>query len=105
MLLSLLTAAVWAAIDASRAPASRVLIRWGAIVVVVGGGLGIESTLSAPGGPPSQRTSEMVSTSLFYCVPLLVAVGLGLAIGMATAAQNNQARRRYEATGGTGSGD
>ena len=101
MLLSLLTAAVWSAIDASRAPTGRVLIRWVTIVVVVGGGLGIESTLSAPGGPPSQRTSEMVWTSLFYCVPLLVAVGLGVAIGMAEAASNDRSRRRYEDTGGT----
>ena len=99
MLLSLLTAAVWSAIDASRAPTGRVLIRWVAIVVVVGGGLGIESALSAPGGPPSQRTSEMVWTSLFYCVPLLVAVGLGVAIGMAEAAAKDRSKRRYEDTG------
>ena len=104
MLLSLLTAATWAVIDASRGPTGRVLIRWVAIVVVVGGGLGIESTLSAPGGPPSQRTSEMVSTSLFYCVPLLAAVGLGVVIGMASAAANDQSKRRYEDTGGAGSG-
>ena len=103
MFLSLLTATVWAAIDAWRAPIGRVLIRWVAITVVVGGGLGIESTLSAPGGPPSQRTSEMVSTSLFYVVPLLMAVGLGVAIGMA-AAQGDKARRRYDDAGGMRSG-
>ena len=101
MLLSVLTAAVWAAIDTSRAPGSRVLIRWVAIVVVVGAGLGIATTLTAPGGPPSQRTSDVVSTSLFYCVPLLAAVGLGVVIGMAAAAQNNQVRRRYEDTAST----
>jgi len=96
MFLSMLTATVWAAIDAWRAPIGRVLVRWVAIAVVVGGGLGIESTLNAPGSPPSERTSEMVSTSLFYVVPLLMAVGLGLIIG-AAAAQSGNARRRHDA--------
>jgi len=103
MFLSMLTATVWAAIDAWRAPIGRVLIRWVAITFVVGGGLGIESTLSAPGSPPSERTSEMVSTSLFYVVPLLMAVGVGLVIGMA-AAQGDKAKRRYEDPSGTRSG-
>ena len=103
MFLSLLTATAWTAIDARRAPIGRVLVRWVAITVVVGAGLGIESTLSAPGSPPSERTSEMVSTSLFYVVPLLMAVGLGLIIGVA-AAQSDKARRRYDDAGGMRSG-
>jgi hypothetical protein len=88
--LSWLAAAVWAAIDTSRAPASGVLVRWVAVAVVVGGGLGIAITLFAP-GPPSQRTSDVVYPSLFFCVPLLAAVGLGVVIGMVIAA----ARARF----------
>ena len=78
--LSWLTAAVWAAIDTSRAPGSGVLIRRAAIAVVVGADLGIVITLSAPG--PSLRTSEIVYLSLFWCVPLVAAVGLGVVIGV-----------------------
>jgi len=103
VLLSVLTAAVWAAIDTSRAPGSRVLIRWVAMVVVVGGGLGIVFTLYAP-GPPSQRTSDTLYPSLLFSVPLLAAVGLGVVIGMAAAAQHNRARRGNEVTSGTRSG-
>ena len=106
MLLSLLTAAVWAAIETSRAPTSRVLIRWFAVAVVVSGGVGGGGTLMAPGSPPGpERISEAVSSSLFFGVPLLVVVGLGVAIGMAAAAQNDRARRRHEATAGTGTGN
>ena len=99
--ISWLTAAVWAAIDSSRAPGSRVLVRWVAIAVVVGGGLGIVITAFGPG--PSQWTSDMVYL-LFWCVPLLAAAGLGVVIGMAVAAISNRARRRHEATSGTRSG-
>ena len=42
----------------------------------------------------------MVGMSLFYCVPLLVVVGLGVVVGMA-AAKNEQLTRTYEDPGGT----
>ena len=87
--LSWLTAAVLAAIDSSRAPGSRVLIRWVAIAVVVGGGLGIVITLFAP-GPRLQLPSDMLYL-LFWCVPLLAAGGLGVVIGVVIAA----ARARF----------
>src|SRR6476469_8887709 len=74
MFLSLAAAAVWAGSDAMRGPTVRVLVRWVAVTLIVGGGLGVGSTLTAPGSPPSERTSEMVSMSLFYGVPLLVVV-------------------------------
>ena len=81
---SFLAAAVWSGIDARRSPLSRVLTRWVATAFVVGGGLGVATTLLAPGSPPGpERTAEAVSTSLFYGVPLLVAAGLGLALGAA----------------------
>jgi len=102
MLLSLLAAAVWSAYDTTRTPTIRVLLRWAAIAVLVGGGLGLATTLSAPGGPPSERTSEVIWTSMFYGVPLLVAVGLGVLFGMAVAAANDPSKRRYENTAGTG---
>ena len=99
--LSLLAAAVWSAFDARRAPTSRVLARWIATAFVVGGGLGIATTVTAPGSPPGpERRAEAVSMSLFYGVPLLVAAGLGVAIGAA----NARPRRRHEDTAGTGAG-
>jgi hypothetical protein len=97
--LSLLAAAVWSAIDARRAPTSRVLTRWVATAFVVGGGLGLASTWVAPGSPPGpERTAEAVSMALFYGVPLLVAAGLGVAVGAA----HDQPRRKHEDTAGTG---
>jgi len=79
---SLLASALWSAIDARRAPTSRVLARWVAAAFVVGGGLGLATTLMAPGSPPGpERTAEAVSMSMFYGVPLLVAAGLGVAVG------------------------
>lgn len=82
--LSLLACAVWSGSDLRRAPVIRVLIRWVATAFVVGGGIGLASTLMAPGSPPGpERTAEAVSSSLFFGVPLLVAVGLGVAIGAA----------------------
>jgi hypothetical protein len=99
--LSLLAAAVWSAIDARHAPTRRVLIRWVATAVVVGVGLGLATTLMAPGSPPGpERTAEAVSMSMFYGVPLLVAAGLGVAIG----ASHDQPSRRREGTAGTGTG-
>jgi hypothetical protein len=100
MLLSLVAAALWSGSDAMRASIGRVLVRWVAVILIVGGGLGIASTLLAPGSPPSERTSEMVGMSLFYCVPLLVVVGLGVVVGMA-AAKSEQPTRTYEDPGGT----
>ncbi len=80
--LSLIASAVWSAIDARRAPILRVLTRWVATAVVVGCGLGLASTLTAPGSPPGpERVSEAVYTSLFYGLPLLLAAGLGVAVG------------------------
>ena len=91
--LSLLAAAVWAALDAGRAWTSRVLLRWVASAFVVGVGLGITTTVTAPGSPPGpERMSEAVSLSLFYGVPLLVSAGLGVAVGAA----HPQSRRRHE---------
>lgn len=75
--LSLLAAAVWSAIDARRAPTSSVLTRWVATAFVVGCGLGLESTLMAPGGPP------LFVSMLFYGVPLLMAAGFGVAVAAA----------------------
>lgn len=101
MALSLLAAAVWSAIDARRTPTRRVLIRWVATGVVVGGGLGLWSTLTAPGSPPGpDRISEAVWLSLFYGVPLLVAAGLGVAVGAA----QNQSRPRHEDAAEAGTG-
>ena len=98
--LSLLTAAGWSAIDARRAPMRRVVTRWVATGVVVGGGLGLWTTSTDPGSPPGpERTAEAVSMSLFYGVPLLVAAGLGAAVGAAV-----QPRRRHEHAPGTGTG-
>ena len=100
MLLSLFAAAVWSAIDAGRAPTSRVLARWVVIAFVVGSGLGLATTLTAPGSPPGpERTAEAVWTSLFYGLPLLVAAGLGVAIGAA-----RDQPRRHKDTAGTGTG-
>ena len=99
--LSLLAVAVWAAFDAGRTRTSRVLLRWVATAFVVGAGLGITTTLMAPGSPPGpERMSEAVSLSLFYGVPLLVSAGLGLAVGAA----HRQSRRGHEETARTGTG-
>jgi hypothetical protein len=98
MALSLLTSAAWSAIDARRAPTSRVLIRWLAVAFILGGGLGVGSTLAYPGGPPAERAAEAVWLSVFYGVPLLVAAGIGVAIGTA----HGQPRRRHEDIVGTG---
>ena len=99
--LSLLAAAVWAAFDAGRARTSRVLLRWVASAFVVGVGLGITTTVTAPGSTPGpERMSEAVSLSLFYGVPLLVSAGLGVAVGAA----HRQSRRRHEETALTGTG-
>jgi hypothetical protein len=80
--LSWLTAAVWSAIDARRATIRRVLLRWAATAVVLGGGLGLGTTLIEPGTPPGpERIAEAVWGSLFYVVPLVIAAGLGAAVG------------------------
>src|SRR3712207_618460 len=56
--LSLLVGAVWSAFDARRAPTMRVVVRWVAAALVVGGGLGFATTLLAPGSPPGpERTA------------------------------------------------
>lgn len=93
--LSLLACAMWSAIDVRRAPPSRVLTRWVATAFVVGGGLGLATTLVAPGTPPGlERTAEAVSLSLFYGVPLLVAAGLGVAVGAALSSTEAKAQGR-----------
>lgn len=99
--LSMLAAAVWAAFDAGRAAPGRVILRWVATAAVVGVGLGLATTLMAPGTPPGpERTAEAVSSSLFYGVPLLVSAALGGAAGAA----HHQSRRRHEDTAGRGTG-
>lgn len=95
--LSLLTAGVWSAIDARRAPTSRVLTRWLATAFVLGGGLGVHSTLTYPGSPPAERVGEALWLSAFYGVPLLVAAG----IGVAAAATHRQPSRSHEDPAGT----
>ena len=82
MALSLLAAGMWSARDARVTGAARVLVRWAVVTIVVGAGIGVVGTLVAPGSPPEERTSEMVSLSLFFAVPLLVVVGLGLLAGL-----------------------
>lgn len=82
MALSLLTAGVWSAIDARRAPTVRVSTRWVAVAVVVGAGVGLDFTVTAPNSSPGpERAAEVFWSSLFYIVPLLVAAGVGVAIG------------------------
>ena len=90
--LSLLASSLWAAIDARRDPTLRVLMRWLATAVVVSVGLGLATTLMAPGSPPGpERMAEAVSLSLFYGVPLLVSAGLGVAGGAAASANGRSA--------------
>jgi hypothetical protein len=90
--LSLLACAIWSAMDLRRASPSRVLARWVAISFVVGGGLGLATTLMAPGSPAGpERTAEAVSLSLFYGVPLFVAAGLGVVVGAALASTKAKA--------------
>jgi hypothetical protein len=82
MALSLLAAAVWSAIDARSAPTIRVSIRWVAVAVVVGVGVALAFTLEAPNSSPGlERAAEVFWSSLFYVVPALMAVGVGVAIG------------------------
>jgi hypothetical protein len=76
MALTLLAAALWSAVDAHRAPFARVIIRWIATAVVASAGLGISATMMPPASP-----SEAVGTSVFFLVPLLMATGVGVAIG------------------------
>ena len=95
--LSLLASAVWAAMDARRAPTRRVLMRWVATAVVVGVGLGLATTLMAPGSPPGpERMAEAVWLATFYGVPLLISAGLGVA-GGAAARQTRPERRPRQA--------
>ena len=91
MALSLLAAAAWAAFDARRGLTARVAIRWAATTVLVGAGLSAASTLLAPNGPPEERATELVSTALFYGVPLMVAVALGTAAGASAARERRAA--------------
>jgi hypothetical protein len=80
--LSLLAAAVWSAIDARSAPTIRVIIRWVAVAVVVGVGVALAFELDAPNSSPGlERAAEVFWSSLFYVVPALVAVSVGVAIG------------------------
>ena len=93
--LSLLASAVWSAIDTRRAPTIRVLTRWVVTACVVGGGLGLAGTLTAPGSPRgSERTAEAVTSSLFFGVPLLVAAGLGVAVSAGHDKPRAKARRQ-----------
>jgi hypothetical protein len=81
MALTLLAAALWSAVDAHRTPFARVIIRWVATAVVASAGLGISATMMPPASP-----SEAVGTSVFFLVPLLMATGVGVAIGAASRA-------------------
>lgn len=82
MALSLLAAGVWSAIDARSAPTIRVTIRWVAVAVVVGVGVALAFELEAPNSSPGlERAAEVFWSSLFYVVPALLAVGVGVAIG------------------------
>ena len=82
MALSLLAAAVWSAIDARSAPTIRVSIRWVAVAVVVGVGVALALELEAPNSSPGlERAAEVFRSSLFYVVPALMAIGVGVAIG------------------------
>jgi hypothetical protein len=82
MALSLLAAAVWSAIDARSAPTIRVSIRWVAVAVVVGVGVALAFELEAPNSSPGlERAAEVFWSSLFYVVPALMAIGVGVAIG------------------------
>lgn len=55
---------------------------WLATAPVTGLGLGIAGTVFAPGSPPGERVREAVSSGFFYTIPILVAVGIGAAIGL-----------------------
>ena len=82
MALSLLAAAVWSATDARRARPVTALLRWLAVTVVLSATLAVVSTMMAPGSPPgTARVAEAVQLTLFYAVPMLVAVGIGVAAG------------------------
>ena len=101
MALSMLAAALWAAIDALRAPIRTVLIRWIATAFVIGGGLSLATTVFAPGSPAgSERTAEAVSGTLFYAMPLLFAAALGVAAGAGVGGARDRLRRRRENTAG-----
>ena len=103
MALSLLASALWAAIDALHARIRTVLIRWIVTAFVVGGGLALVTELTAPGSPPGpERAAEAVSLALFYALPLLMAAGLGVAVGGSVGPARDRLRRRHEDTAGTG---
>jgi hypothetical protein len=59
-----------------------VSIRWVAVAVVVGAGVGLAFTWTAHNSSPGlERTAEVFWSSLFYIVPLLVATGVGVDLG------------------------
>ena len=84
MALSLLAAGAWSAFDARRGLTPRVAIRWAATTVLVSGGLSLWQTLRV-------SDTELVSTALFYGVPLTVAVALGTAAGASAARERRAA--------------
>lgn len=101
MALSLLAAALWAAIDALRGGIKPVLLRWIVTAVFVGGGLALATIVLAPGSPAGpERTAEAVSLALFYAMPLLFAAALGVAVGAGVGGARDRLRRRRENTAG-----
>ena len=95
MALSLLASTLWAAIDALRAPIRTVLIRWIATAFVVGGGLALAIGLLEP-------DSFVVSLAQFFARPLLMAAGLGVAVGAVVGVARDRLRGRHEDTGSPG---
>jgi|SRR5687767_9836668 hypothetical protein len=80
MALSFLVTAGLAGSDAASSPVGRVVLRWVVAAVVLGVGLGVTTTVLWPGGPTgAARVGEALTMSLFYLLPLLLAVGIGLA--------------------------
>ena len=84
MALSLLAAAAWSAVDARRGLTPRVAIRWVATTALVSAGLSLVSALLV-------SDTELVSTALFYGVPMLLAVALGTAAGASWARERRAA--------------
>jgi hypothetical protein len=66
-----------------------VIIRWLATIVVASAGLGVVVTLMPPASP-----SDAVGASVFFLVPLLMAAGVGVAIGAASRSPRKIAEKR-----------
>ena len=92
MALSLLAAALWAALDTLHTRLGTVLIRWIVVAFVVGGGLALATELIAP----CCTAGESVSLALFYAMPLLWAAALGVGVGVGVGAVRDRLGRRRE---------